>query len=189
MVPHDPMPQTASGRAALAGDAASQALNDALRVSFLILKVAMLAVAVVFFLTGLYRVRQYEEAIVLRFGRIVTYTDDQGQRTARRGPGLHFAWPFLIDEILRFPVESVLEERIDAFWYKEREGDAPGSRVPPGIKPGDEGFTLTGDANILHSKWIVHYRVTDPVKFCEGLADPSAKRIVAVGDCSAAYGG
>lgn len=154
------------------GDAAGEALNEALRVSFWILKIAMVAVVVFFCFSGLYEVKEYERAMVLRFGQTVYHKDPQtGERTALVGPGLHLAWPFLIDEIVYFPVGRIIEEPIDAFWYKERE-EQPGQPVPAGIKPGTEGFNLTGDANILHSRWVVRYRLTDPEKFLAGLADP-----------------
>lgn len=169
--PHSP--QTAGERAALGGDAASQALNEALRVSFWLLKFAMVGVVVLFFFSGCYEVKEYEQAIVLRFGRVVYHTDTEGNRTPLYGAGLHLAWPFLIDEVVRFPVGAVIEEPVEAFWYKEREED-PNATVPAGIKPGTEGFNLTADANILHSHWRVFYRIADPLKFCERLADPAA---------------
>jgi len=171
--PDSHSPQTASERAALGGDAASQALNEALRGSFWLLKFAMVGVVILFLFSGCYEVKEYEQAIVLRFGRVVWHTGESGERTPLRGPGLHLAWPFLIDEVVRFPVGAIIEEPITAFWYKERE-DTPGMQVPAGIKPGTEGFNLTGDANILHSRWRIFYRIADPMKFCRDLADPDA---------------
>ncbi|MFW6162168.1 MAG: protease modulator HflK [Planctomycetota bacterium] len=159
-------------RAAGRGDAASEALNEALRVSFWLLKIAMVAVAIFFLFSGFYEVKEYERALVLRFGQLVYHRDPKtGERTPLVGPGLHLAWPFLIDEVVHFPVGRIIEEPIDAFWYRERE-DQPGRPVPAGIKPGTEGFNLTGDANILHSRWVVRYRVTEPERFLAGLADP-----------------
>jgi regulator of protease activity HflC (stomatin/prohibitin superfamily) len=176
MPPEDrhPHAQRTSERAALGGDVASQALNEALRVSFLILKLAMLLVALLFAGSGVFIVKEGEQAFVLRFGRIVTRYDPQTDReTAILKAGIHFAWPFLVDEVVRFPVERVLRQREDAFWYQEVMGPS-GPRIPPGIAPDQGGYHLTGDANILHSRWEIQYRVFDPVKFARTLDDPAA---------------
>jgi len=173
MAPADgPDAQMASDRAARAGDAASQALNEALRVSFWLLKFAMVGVVVLFILSGCYEVKEYERAIVLRFGRVVYTTDPETrEKTAVRAPGWHLAWPFLIDEVVRFP-SGVLQEPLDVFWYREREETGHAAKLA-GIKPGTEGYNLTGDANILHSRWRISYRINDPLKFVTHLADPS----------------
>ena len=165
---HKPAVQTTSERAALSGDVASQALNEALRVSFRVLKVAIVLVAILFLCSGVYTVKQHERAFVLRFGKLVR--DSQGEAVV--GPGLHFAWPFLIDEVVKFPVLRDLDLPIETFWYVPPPA-APGSKPLPGISPELGSYNLTGDANILHSRWTVTYSVADPVKFCESLADPS----------------
>lgn len=168
-----PQAQTTSERAALSGDVASQALNEALRVSFRLLKLAMLLVALLFLGSGIFTVKQHERAFVLRFGRVVTHTDPAtGEPTAILGPGLHFAWPFLIDEVVRFPVQRELDLAVATFWRAELP--AGRDKTPPQtLAPEAAGYNLTGDANIMHSRWIVNYTVKDPVKFCEHLADPS----------------
>ena len=174
-MPHDHPPhktQTTSERAALSGDVASQAINDALRVSFRLLKLAMLLVALLFFGSGIFTVKQHERAFILRFGKVVTQTDAAGQETPIVGPGLHFAWPFLVDEVVRFPLQRELDLVVTSFWYAEPP-PGQGTTAPPSLAPDQGGYNLTGDANILHSRWIVNYTVRDPVKFCEHLADPA----------------
>lgn len=174
-MPHDEpqhTPQTAGERAALSGDVGSQALNEALRVSFRLLKLAMLLVALLFLGSGIFTVKQHERAFILRFGKVVTHTDPAtGEETAILGPGLHFAWPFLIDEVVRFPVQRELDLPVASFWYVEPSG--PSKQPPATLAPDQGGYNLTGDANILHSRWIVNYTVKDPVKFCEHLSDPA----------------
>ena len=167
------MPQRESQRAALGGDVASHALNEALRVSFRLLKFAMVLVAALFFLSGIFTVKQGEQAFVLRFGKIVTSRDATGEERAVLGPGIHFAWPFLIDEIVRFPVEERRELPMEAFWYQE-EKQQPGRRLPAGLTPGQGGYALTGDVNILHSSWHIVYQIADPVRFFTKLNDPDA---------------
>ncbi|HPD14869.1 MAG TPA: protease modulator HflK [Planctomycetota bacterium] len=168
--PHDR--QTATERAALSGDVASQALNEALRVSFRLLTLAMLLVALLFLGSGIFTVKQHERAFILRFGKPVLHRDAAtGIETPVLGPGLHFAWPFLVDEVVRFPVQRELDLAVGSFWYLE--APQPGKPVPESIAPGQGGYNLTGDVNILHSRWIVTYTVSDPVKFCANLADPA----------------
>jgi len=163
-----PQSQTPTERAALGGDVASQALNEAFRVSFRILKLAMLLVVVLFLFSGVFTVGQHEQAFVLRFGRLVT--DREGK--AILGPGLHFAWPFLVDEVVRFPVMRDLGLPLDSFWYEEQPREL-GRTTPPGLAPDRGGYNLTGDVNILHSRWTVTYSIADPVKFFERLGDPA----------------
>jgi membrane protease subunit HflK len=174
MTPSDDHPhpiQRESQRAALGGDVASQALNEALRVSFRLLKLAMVLVAALFFLSGIFTVKQGEQAFILRFGDTVTHRDPQtGEDTPILGPGIHFAWPFLVDEVVRFPTQRTLSVPVDEFWFVEEKDPA---RPPTTLAPGRGGYALTGDVNILHSKWVVYYRVTDPVLFFEHLDVPS----------------
>ena len=165
--------QTPAERSARSGDVASQALNEALRLSFRLLKVAMLLVGLLFLASGIFTVKQHERAFILRFGRTVLHTDPAtGRPTPILGPGLHFAWPFLVDEVVRFPVQRELDLLVSSFWYLE---PPPGEKMtaPPSLAPGVGGYNLTGDVNILHSRWIVRYTVADPVQFCERLGDPA----------------
>src|SRR6185503_21263803 len=80
-------------------DTGSQALSDALRSSFLIVKLLMVAVLVYFICSGVFIVGPQEKAIVLRFGKPV----GEGER-GLLGPGLHWAFPYPIDEVVRIPI-------------------------------------------------------------------------------------
>ena len=65
-------------------DAGSQALSEALRSSFVIVKFAMAVLLVVIILSGIFTVGPQEKAIILRFGRPV----GEGQKMLL-GAGLH----------------------------------------------------------------------------------------------------
>jgi len=172
---HDTRTQTASERAARGGDVASQALNEALRVSFRLLKLAMVLVVLLFLTSGIFTVKQHERAFILRFGKVVKRTDPEtGQPSAILKPDLHFAWPFLIDEVVRFPVQRELDLPVTSFWYTPpptRPGARP--KIPDSLSPEEAGYNLTADVNILHSRWLVTYSVSDPVQFCARLGDPA----------------
>ena len=76
-------------------DAGSQALSDALRSSFAIVRVIMVLLVVVFFASGVFTVPSQEKAIVLRFGRPVGSGEER-----LLGPGLHWSFPYPIDEVI-----------------------------------------------------------------------------------------
>ena len=59
-------------------DTAMQSLSEALRISFFVLKFVMVVFVLIFFLSGCFEVKPHQEAIILRFGRIV------GEGEARR---------------------------------------------------------------------------------------------------------
>jgi regulator of protease activity HflC (stomatin/prohibitin superfamily) len=84
MNPQDPnVPPPSSGPPA--EDASSQALGEAMRSSFVIVKIIMVALALVFLGSGFFTVAPQEQAIILRLGKPV-----EGGRLF--GPGPHWAF-------------------------------------------------------------------------------------------------
>jgi len=69
-------------------DAGSQALSEALRSSFAIVKVLMVALVIVFIGSGFFTVGTQEKAVILRFGKPI----GEGEK-ALLGPGPHWALP------------------------------------------------------------------------------------------------
>src|ERR1051325_11737269 len=67
-------------------DAGSQALADALRSSFVIVRIIMVILVIVFVASGIFTVPSQGKAIVLRFGRPVGALGQQ-----LLGPGLHWS--------------------------------------------------------------------------------------------------
>jgi len=93
-------------------DAGSRALNDALRSSLRILKVLMALVAFVVIFSGVFTVEPNEVAIVLRFGKPVGTGADQLLK-----PGLHWAFPYPVDEIVRVPAGQSHTVTSTIGWY------------------------------------------------------------------------
>jgi membrane protease subunit HflK len=154
-------------------DAASRSLTEALKISFSVLKIIMVVLVVLFFASGVFKVDQDSEAIVLHFGKIRGDIEDKVL-----GPGLHFAWPEPIDKIIKIPVKQVQGLSIDMFWYYQTEKEKlSGSKGRPGktLNPLRDGYTLTrnepveglkgNDYNIVHSKWELSYRISSPEDF------------------------
>lgn len=139
-------------------DIASKSLSDALRLSFNIIKVLVGVVVLLFLTSGIFIVEQHEAGIILRFGRPVDRVLE---------PGLHWAWPFLIDEHVKVPVGRVHAASVS---FMPRE--APRDRVPPTLRPGTDWYVLTGDANIIHSSWVVRYRIADPMAYLFSTENP-----------------
>ena len=113
-------------------------------------------------------VKQHQVGVVYRFGR-----------PARRlQPGERaLVFPPPID---RYRAYTVTRERVvstDAFMYAQSEmamqtgADAP---VPPVLRPGLDGYLLTGDGDIVHCRVSLYYRIADPVVFYELYADGEA---------------
>jgi len=155
-------------------DAAGKSLAEALRVSFLILKLIMAVLVVLFITSGIFRVQENEKALVLMFGEI------QGTGAEQRilGPGLKWTWPEPISEIVKIPVAKVQTLAIDNFWYFETEAEKLGGRPPPVPKtldPVKDGYCLTrnenivgaggADYNFVHAKWELTYEISNLEKF------------------------
>jgi len=164
-----PQPETAEPSL----DPAQQSLADALRLSFGILKIVMIVLAVFFLGSGLFTVDQKQAALVLRFGRPIGGVVNP----VVYGPGLHVALPYPIDRNIKIDLakDSLL---IESFFFnvpdsqKSRSIDQMASRSG-GLQPGVDGMLLSADLNVLHAKWNVEYRVVDPVSYIRNVYVPA----------------
>ena len=164
---------------ARAADPAAESLASALRVSFRLLTIILIAIVVAFFLTGVRWVESGEAAVVYRFGRIV--------KTVQGGPC--FAWPFPVGRIDVVDLQAQ-DLQVDDFWMGETPEDKtkPLSERKPqsaGLRPAWDGALLTGDGSLIHARLQCTYRVNanaslgvqhDPlVKYCLNVraADPA----------------
>lgn len=165
-------------------DLAQQSLSQALNVAFGILRVLMIALVVLFFAECLRTVEEGQIALKKRFGRFVR--DDQGRvRVFRADSQFVFVWPFPIEQLHVLPLGSDVLEVEDTFWPVAKVGeqllDETEMPVQSVIPPGRGGYNLTGDRNIVHTRWTVEYRISDPVRFVERVAGdtPDAQRAMA----------
>ncbi len=144
-------------------DTGSRALSEALRSSFAIVKIVMVLLVIVFFGSGVFTVPSQEQAIVLRFGKPVGTGAEQ-----LLGPGLHWSFPYPIDEVVRIPIGNTLAVTSRAGWYETTpEAEATNSEPPPNmtLNPATDGYTLTSDGNIIHVRATVQYRIVDPLNY------------------------
>ena len=144
-------------------DAGTQALSEALASSFKLVKVIMVLLVFVFLGSGVREVGSYERAIKLQFGRPV----GSGE-SALLGPGWHWAWPFPINEIVKIPIGQVQEVRSTVAYYgitREQEAAGMDPVIRPTLDPAWDGYLLSGDGNIMHSRATMRYRISDPVRY------------------------
>lgn len=131
-------------------DAASKSLSEALRLSFIVLKVIMIVLVIAFLASGFKTVGSDEQALVLRFGKI------QGIGENRLlGPGPHWILPYPIDEIVKIPVERTINLSINSFWYHESDSERLSGqtriRETDPLRPLDDGYCLTRGEQEVHS--------------------------------------
>ena len=152
---HPPAPETQ--------DAGSQALSEALRSSFAIVKIVMVLMVAAFFCSGFFQVGPSEKAIILRFGKPV----GAGQK-ALLNSGLHWSFPYPIDEVVRIPITEIQKVTSDNGWYfTTPEAELSGEEMPPGpsLNPAIDGYVITADRNIIHARATIYYHIEDPVRY------------------------
>jgi membrane protease subunit HflK len=146
------------GLAFEAMDAPNQSLADALRVSFRILKVVLIVVIVLYFISGVQKLEQNEKALVLRLGKIQDRVEGPG--------GAVWTFPRPIDQLIKVPVaekRTITLHRQDLH-VKEGE-DRSAVRRTGGLDPKLDGSIMTGDRGLVHAQWIVTYEIDDLKKF------------------------
>ncbi len=160
-------------------DIAGRFLSEALRKSFVILNIIMLLLVAIFLASGFITIEPDEQALVLRFGKI------RGTAEARTlGPGLHWVFPYPIDEVIRIPTEKIVNIPINSFWYYQTAADMlpktekDRTPPPPTLRPSIDGYCITrgeradsssdpagADYGIVHCKWQLTYKIDDPERF------------------------
>jgi modulator of FtsH protease HflK len=144
-------------------DAGSQALSEALRSSFGIVKLLMVILVFVFLFSGVFTVGPQERAIILRFGKPV----GEGEQALLR-PGLHFSLPYPIDDHEIISISGIQQIRSSVGWYATTpEMEMAGTEPPPGgsLNPAADGYALTADNNIVHTRATLTYRIHDPITY------------------------
>ena len=175
-------------------DPGAQALADAMKVSFRILKLVMLAVLVIFFISGFYKVEENQQVLVLRFGDITGSGFDE-----IKTKGLHWKLPEPIDEVVTIPSSQALQVLTieDDFWFyrsdRAKAGLDPMPRAQETLQFVRDGYSLTAsrgiadfdsdpaaqnrettptDYNLLHTKWEIQYSIADARRYFERVWDP-----------------
>lgn len=113
--------------------------------------VLVLALLLICF-SGVYKVDSGNVAVVLRFGKLVGDTPEEQLKQ----PGLHFAFPFVVDEVITIPTDKVRECTVLTHYVS-------GNRINASVNK--NGYLITGDENIVLIEMNVKYVVSDPVAY------------------------
>ena len=163
-------------------DAAGKSLSEALRISFIVLKVIMAVLILAFLASGFKTVGSDEQALVLRFGEIRGVGE---KRVLKPRTWPYWVFPYPVDTMVKIPVEKKVDLVIRSFWYyqtQERmlaEPSIEKPRVLPTLDPINDGYCITrsekldepisgsgeSDYNIVHCKWQLTYQIYDPERF------------------------
>ncbi|MDE1950827.1 MAG: protease modulator HflK, partial [Burkholderiales bacterium] len=110
--------------------------------------------------SGIYKVQPNEQGVILRFGRLVETTE----------PGLHYHWPFPVEQVWLPKVTEVNQIRI---------GNAAPSTTD-GSEDTHAGQMLTGDENIVEAAGTVLWRIKNAGDYLFNIKDtPDAVRVTA----------
>ena len=156
-------PTVENTKANLPLDSGSQALSEALRSSFGLVKFVMVLLAVIFIFSGVFQVKQGTRAILLRFGKPVGTGE-----AALLKPGLHWSWPYPIDDHVIVSITGIQKVTSSAGWYATTPAMRAAGTEPPfnvTLNPAADGYVLTADQNIAHSEATLSYRISDPVGY------------------------
>ena len=128
-------------------------------------KVALVVLCCTYLISGIFVVRPGEQAFILRFGEPVK---KNGSPVVFSPGNWHWSWPKPIDLVVRIPVKQGKTVLSSSFWYNEKDGLLEKQANPAAthpLVPGIDGYLLTGDKNILHSKWSISYLISDPITY------------------------
>lgn len=114
------------------------------------------AVTLLIALSGLRVVKSGEVALILRFGRLVGNSYEEQVHE----PGLLFAFPYIIDEVVTVPMGNVIEQTVTTHYTS---GNMTSLR--------NNGYVITGDRNIAVISASVKYIISDPVAYALNIKD------------------
>ncbi|MAD78185.1 MAG: hypothetical protein CMJ51_02300 [Planctomycetaceae bacterium] len=165
-------------------DPANQSLGEALKLSYRVLQVAILGLAVVFLFSGFQTVGENSTGVRTLFGKIVGEGDD-----GQIGAGLQPFWPYPVGEIITVPMKRTIEVN-SAFFPNLRKSNQLGvqdqsleqatsfAAVDVAIKPGREGSLLLRGGDIGHCRMTAEYSIDDAVSFLERFTAAQADEVV-----------
>ncbi|MBL9120528.1 MAG: hypothetical protein JNL80_11510 [Phycisphaerae bacterium] len=159
-------------------DPANQSLGEALRLSYRVLQVAIVALVVTFLFSGFQSVREGSTGVKTMFGKIV-----EGPDGAQLSPGLTPFWPYPIGELVVFdqkrPVQLRSEfqprERPNATTKEKEIEQATDNRE---LFAERDGWVMTADGDIAHLSLAAEYTISDAQEFLQDFSPEQIDRLV-----------
>ncbi|MDP2938169.1 MAG: SPFH domain-containing protein, partial [Candidatus Omnitrophota bacterium] len=105
----------------------------------------------------IYSIGPDEVGVIQRFGKYIGLSS----------PGLHVKAPFGIDRATPIKVEKIFKEE-----FGTRSLDRESRAVRSYGTDLEEPLMLTGDLNILDVRWIVQFKIKDPIKLLFVVRNP-----------------
>jgi membrane protease subunit HflK len=106
--------------------------------------------------------------VILRFGKPV----GEGKQ-ALLNTGLHWSFPYPIDEVIKIPItESQKVKSTIGWFFTTPEAELTGEDLVAAgsLNPAMDGYVLTADTNIIHTRATLYYRIDDPITAVFGFA-------------------
>ncbi len=177
MTPENTMPPP---RGVEGPGAGVQALVRMFHVLFLGLRVLIIVIFVWLVFSGVFRVEDGKEALLFRFGELQQRVVDpsRGPTAVLTSGHWYWAWPYPVDYVKKIPAQQALSVSTDAvFWPRvnpnQIQAPDPAAMENLPLVPGQDGYMLTGDTNIMHTVWTLTYRVSDAQRYYLDFYDDS----------------
>ncbi|MFC2172379.1 FtsH protease activity modulator HflK [Acidobacteriota bacterium] len=106
----------------------------------------------VYIASGIFVVQANETALSLRFGAL---------KQEALAPGIHYRIPWPVDRIKKVKIKEV--KKIEVGLSPETAAEGYQTLLP---------YCLTGDKNIIHNRFAIQYRISDPSKYLFKTGNP-----------------
>jgi len=150
-------------------DGGMQSLVRMLRILFQGLRVLIILIFIYLIFSGMFRVDDQNEAMLFRFGKLQKRVLDpeKGETPILTSGRWYWAWPSPIDWVKEIPAQKSVTVSTENVFMPWMPPNMAGQQPPANnfMRPGADGYLLTGDTNIIHSKWDVNYRVINSEKY------------------------
>jgi membrane protease subunit HflK len=143
-------------------DPAQEALVQALRASFNILRVVMVVLVALYLLSGVFRVEPGEQGLVARLGKLRTIASERGE-TSVFTQGWYWSLPDPFDKKYVVPGKPQ-ELSVATFLFNNPQAETSQDlselvAQSTSLTPGLDGAMFTGDRNLSHGRWEVQYQI------------------------------
>lgn len=114
----------------------------------------LVALALYLISTGVYTVKESEQAVIQTFGKYTSTT----------GPGLHLKLPWPLQEATILPVQRT--QKMELGYYQDDTGVYHSEQ--------DDSLMITGDMNVVNIDFFMEWKISDPVKFLFASEQPES---------------
>jgi len=113
----------------------------------------------IYFLTGIYTVKQNEIAMVKRFGKIIS---------SNIKPGISYSLPWPVDKVKKIEIKKMHSLIIDDFVERPKKDTSAYKFIN---ETGLKSYIITGDNNMVNIKLVIKYMIVNPVDYENNFKD------------------